>query len=69
MAVHLGLIQYIGEVSMYVELGLLKEDPVKTVLKEDAQPYSVAAPRHIPIAKGRRGVETNGREWHNRTCD
>lgn len=49
VATYLGLIQHIGEVGVYGELGLLKGDPVKIVLKENVQPYSVAAPRLIPI--------------------
>lgn len=49
MASYLDLIQHIGEVDVYGELGLLKGKPVKIVLKENAKPYSVAAPRRIPI--------------------
>ena len=49
VAVHLGLIQHIEEVSVYGDVGLLKGEPVKIVLKDNAQPYSVAAPRRIPI--------------------
>lgn len=36
-------------VDVYGEIGLLKGDPVKITLKDDAKPYSVAAPHHIPI--------------------
>lgn len=36
-------------VDVYGELGLLKGDPVKITLKDDAKPYSVAAPHHIPV--------------------
>ena len=50
VAAYLGLIQHIGEVDVYGELGLLKGEPVKIVLKENAKPYSVAAPRRIPIS-------------------
>ncbi|XP_023285825.1 uncharacterized protein K02A2.6-like [Seriola lalandi dorsalis] len=49
VGVRLGLIHHIEEVSVFGELGLLKGDPIKIVLKENAKPYSVAAPRHIPI--------------------
>lgn len=31
------------------ELGLLKGDPVKITLKDDAKPYSVAVPHRIPV--------------------
>lgn len=49
VGVRLGLIQHIEEVSVFGELGLLKGDPIKIVLKENAKPYSVVAPRRIPI--------------------
>lgn len=49
VAVYLGLIQHVGEVSVYGELGLLKGEPVKIVLQENATPYSVAGPCRIPI--------------------
>lgn len=49
VATYLGLIQHLGEVEVYGELGLLKGDPVKIVLKDDAKPYSIAAPRRISI--------------------
>lgn len=49
VGVRLGLIQHIEEVSVFGELGQLKGDPIKIVLKENAKPYSVVAPRRIPI--------------------
>ncbi|RXN22487.1 Transposon Ty3-I Gag-Pol poly [Labeo rohita] len=46
---HLGLIQHVEEVSVYGVLGLLKGEPVKIELKENARPYSITTPRRIPI--------------------
>ncbi|KAL0175066.1 hypothetical protein M9458_031034, partial [Cirrhinus mrigala] len=46
---HLGLIQHVEEVSVYGELRLLKGEPVKIELKENARPYSITTPRRIPI--------------------
>lgn len=36
-------------VVVYGELGLLKGNPVKITLKDDAKPYSVAAPHRILV--------------------
>lgn len=49
VSVNLGLIKRIEEVCVFREVGTLKGDPVKIILKDDAQPYSVATPQHIPI--------------------
>lgn len=49
VGVHLGLIQHIGEVSVYGDIRLLKGDPVKINLKDNAKPYSVVVPHRIPI--------------------
>ena len=49
VAVNMGLIKCIEEVSVYGDVGTLRGEPVKIVLKDDAQPYSVATPRRIPV--------------------
>ena len=38
VATYLGLIQHLREVDVYGEFGLLKSDPVKIVLKDNAKP-------------------------------
>ncbi len=49
VATKLGLIKRIDEVSMFSGVGTLKGNPVKIILKDEAQPYSVTAPRRVPI--------------------
>lgn len=49
VATKLGLIKRIDEVSMFSGVGTLKGKPVKIILKDGAQPYSVTAPRRVPI--------------------
>ena len=49
VATKLGLIKRLDEVSSFSGLGTLKGDPVKITLKDDAEPYSVAVPRRVPI--------------------
>lgn len=49
VATKLGLIKRIDEVSTFGGVGTLKGNPVKIILKDGAQPYSVTAPRRVPI--------------------
>ena len=51
VATKLGLIMWVklDEVNVFGDVGLLKGDPVRIVLKEGAKPYSVATPRRVPI--------------------
>lgn len=49
VATRLGLIKRIEEINIFSGPGILKGEPVKITLKEGAEPYSVAAPRRVPI--------------------
>lgn len=51
VATKLGLIKRVklDEVNAFGDVGLLKGNPVRIVLKKEAKPYSVATPRRIPI--------------------
>lgn len=49
VALAMGLVRRVYEISSDQEFGLLKTQPVKIVLQEDAQPYAVCTARRVPI--------------------
>lgn len=53
------MIPHIGEIGVYRELGLFKEDPVRIVLKENTKPNSGAAPHCISTPLLPRAEELN----------
>lgn len=51
-AVRMGFIKRVDEIvdtDIFGDIGLVSCEPVKIILKNDAQPYSVTTPRRIPI--------------------
>ena len=47
----MGMVKCIGEINsdIFTQPGLLKCEPVKIVLKNDAKPYSVTTARRVPF--------------------
>ena len=49
VACRMGLIKKIENVEVFQGLGCLKTEPVKILLRDDAQPYALSVTRRVPI--------------------